>query len=88
MIDMYADVFDGEGKLEDHMHLELDPITPTVKLPVHKVPLALKGPLKELDRLVSLDILAPVNEPTDWISAMVVVKKSNGKILLCIDPKP
>ena len=89
MIDMHADVFEGEGKLEDCLHLELYPTIPPVKLPVRKVPLALKGPLKEeLDRLVGLDILGSVDEPTDWTSAMVVVKKCNGEIRLCIDPKP
>ena len=56
-------------------------------LPVRKVPFAIKEPLKqELDRLVK--IVMPVDVSTDWTSSMVVVKKSNGKIRLCIDPKP
>ena len=33
-------------------------------------------------------IIKPVQVPTDWTSAMVVVRKQNGKIRLCIDPKP
>ena len=58
-------------------------------LPVRKVPLALKEPLKkEIDRLVDLGILKPVDTPTDLVSSMVVVSKSNGKIRHCIDPKP
>ena len=54
-----------------------------------KVPLAVKEPLKrELERLVKTGILEPVVVPTNWISLMLVVQKSNGKIMLCIDPKP
>ncbi len=30
----------------------------------------------------------PVECSTDWISAMVVVQKQNGKPRVCIDPKP
>ncbi len=43
---------------------------------------------KEIDRLVRQGILEPVDTPTDWVSSMVVVLKSNGKIRLFIDPKP
>ncbi|KAK3706238.1 hypothetical protein QZH41_003700 [Actinostola sp. cb2023] len=35
-----------------------------------------------------MEILTKVEAPTDWISAMVATKKRNGKIRLCIDPKP
>lgn len=56
---------------------------------MRKVPLAIKEPLKqELDSLVKTGILVPLDVPTDWISSVVVIKKSNGKIRLCIDPKP
>ena len=49
----------------------------------------MKEPLKkEIDRLVAQEILKPVDAPTDWVSSMVVVMKRNGKIRLCIDPKP
>ena len=85
----FDDMFLGEGKLEGELHLELDRTVSPVSLPVRKVLFAMKEPLKqELDRLVKTGILIPVDVPTDWISSMVVVKKSNGKIRLCIDPKP
>ena len=38
----YADVFRGEGKLEDDLHLEIDPNMPPVQLPKRKVPIAVK----------------------------------------------
>ena len=33
-------------------------------------------------------ILIPIDEPTDWVSQMTVVRKPNGKLHLCIDPQP
>ena len=52
------------------------------------MPLALKTALKEeLDRLESLQILTPVSEPTPWVSSMVIVKKPNGNIIVCLDLK-
>ena len=86
---VYKDVFAGEGRFEEKLHLEVNKEVPPTKLPVRKVPIALKKPIKEeLDRLVRLDALAKVDVPTDWISSMVAVKKSDGSIRLCIDPKP
>ena len=38
--------------------------------------------------LVAKGILVPVEVPTDWVSSMVGPSKRNGKIRLCIDPKP
>ena len=86
---VYKDVFAGEGRFEEKLHLEVNKEVPPTKLPVRKVPIAFKKPIKEeLDRLVRLDALAKVDVPTDWISSMVAVKKSDGSIRLCIDPKP
>ena len=42
----------------------------------------------ELDKLVANKIIAPVTEPTEWISALLAVRKSNGDVRICIDPKP
>ena len=54
--------------------------------PPRKISLALKGPLKEeLYRLEALQILAPVSEPTPWVSIMIIVKKPNGSILVCLN---
>lgn len=58
-------------------------------LPGRKVPTAVKEPLKKkIDRLVCQGIFEPVDTPTDWVLLMVVVLKRNGKIRVCIDPKP
>jgi len=35
-----------------------------------------------------LGIIKPVVEPTDWVSEAVMMLKPNGKVRLCLDPKP
>ena len=89
VINEFDDVFIGEGKLPGKLHLELTEKVKPVQQPVRKVPIALKQRLKaELERLEKLKIIAPVQEPTTWISSMVVVIKNSKKVRLCIDPKP
>ena len=58
-------------------------------LPLHKIPLALQTKVKqELDNLVKHNIISLVNKPTECMSQMAVVKKSNGDLRICIDPQP
>lgn len=84
----YPDVFEGTGKFEDPYHLEIDENAVPVVHPPRKVPVALKAELKEeLERLQALEIIAPVSEPTPWVSSMVIARKSNGRLRICLDPK-
>ena len=86
---LYKAVLSGEGKLESELHLEIDKNVHPVQLPTQRVPIALKEPLKqELDRLSNIGMIQKVDTPTEWISAVVVTTKKNGKVGLCIDPKP
>ena len=42
--------------------------------------------MKKIDKLIEPKIVAKVNEPTDWISSMVVIKKpQSNKLCICID---
>ena len=51
-----------------------------------KIPVALKKEVKaKLDEMEKRGIIAPVTEPTDWISSMVVVKKG-AKLRICLSP--
>ena len=89
VLEDFKDVFTGEGLLEGKLHFELDEEVKPVQLPVRKVPVAVRDKLKkEVNRLDNLNIIKKVTVPTDWISALVVTVKPNGKVRLCIDPKP
>ena len=84
MLEEFADVFVGEGKLEGDLHLENDPCVTPVQLPTRKVPIAVKEKLKkELSGLEELCVIKSVNVPTDSISAMVVTVKNDGRIRVC-----
>ena len=84
MLEEFADVFVGEGKLEGDLHLEIDPSVTPVQLPTRKVPIAVKEKLKkELSGLEELCVIKSVNVPTDSISAMVVTVKNDGRIRVC-----
>ncbi len=71
------------------LHLDVDPTVPPVKMPLRKMPIAIQAQLKDkLQRLERLDLIERVDTPTEWISSLVAVKKPNGELRLCIDPKP
>ena len=38
-------------------------------------------------RAESLNVIEKVTHPTDWLSNIAVVEKSNGKLRLCLDPR-
>ena len=50
--------------------------------------LSLKPKLeKALKYIVDLDI-EPVQKPTNWVNGIVAVEKQNGKLRVCVDPRP
>lgn len=89
MITKYAELFDNDvGCLPTVHKITLKPnVTPIIR-PVRCIPLAIKDLLKKkLDRMCEQNIIEPITEPTDWVSAMVVENKNHlGNIHICIDP--
>ena len=85
----YFNCFGEVGILKKAYHIELkNDVTPVV-VPPRKIPYALKDPLKkELDRMEKLGIIEKVEKSTDWVNALVVVSKPNGKLRVCLDPRP
>ena len=76
----FSDCFGEIGTLKNTHHIEIkDNVTPVVT-PFRKIPLALKPKLeKELKRMVDLDIIEPVQKPTDLVNG-TLVEKPNGKL--------
>ena len=89
LLSEFSDCFGNIGTRKNTHHIEnKDNVTPVVT-PVRKIPIALKPKLeKELKRMVDLDIIEPVQKPTDWVNGLVVVEKRNGKLRVCLDPRP
>ncbi|KAI0238088.1 hypothetical protein LSAT2_011282, partial [Lamellibrachia satsuma] len=57
--------------------------------PPRKIPYAIQPKLKEaLDQLKVQNIIADVDEPTEWVSNLVIVEKKSGALRLCLDRRP
>ena len=70
-------------------HIEVKDNVKPVVTPVRKVPHALKPKLeKELNGMIDLDIIEPIEKPTDWVNGLVIVEKPNEKFRICLDPRP
>ena len=98
----YADVFQGIGKFPgDPYQLRLKPDAVPTKHRPRKVPVHLQDAFhEEVERLVKIDVLEPVTEPTVWVNSFVIVEKVidslnahspnhsiKKSIRLCIDRK-
>ena len=77
LIDKYPDVFDKSlGTLPGKVHLQVDPDSKPVVLPAQKVPVSVRDKFKEeLQRLERIKVIAPVDQPTEWVSQIVVAVK-------------
>ena len=80
MMQKYHTVFEkAVGLLGNDLHLDVDRSRKPVQMPVRRIPVTIKGNLKaELDRLEKLGVLGRIDEPTEWVSSLVIVKKPNG----------
>ncbi|XP_038075576.1 uncharacterized protein K02A2.6-like [Patiria miniata] len=84
----YGDIFEGLGCLPGMHTIIIDETAQPVVHACRKVPFALHNGLKrELERMESLGVISRVDEPTDWVNSLVVVKKKNGDIRVCMDPR-
>ena len=88
-VEQHPDTFDGRlGALPGKVHLQVDEtIHPTV-MPTRRIPIAVRPKLKaELNRMTKLGVITKVEEPTPWVSQLVVVPKKYGGVRVCIDPR-
>ena len=78
----YADVFQGLGKFPGEPYkLRLKPDAVPAKNRPRKVPVHLQDAFhEEVERLVKIDVLEKVTEPTEWVNSFVIVEKK-GLIL-------
>ena len=90
ILERYSDVFaERVGCLEGKLHLERGQSVTPVQMPVRKVPLAMQELLQaQLRDTEDRGIIACVHVPTNWVSSMVAEQKKNGKLRVCLDPRP
>ncbi|KAG1650875.1 U6 small nuclear RNA (adenine-(43)-N(6))-methyltransferase [Nymphon striatum] len=84
----YKCLFSGLGCLPGKYKISTDESVPPVVHPPRKCPHTLKHKIKEeLDRLEQFGVIHKVTKPTKWVNSMVVIRKTNNKIRLCLDPR-
>ena len=69
MLQEYFDIFEGLGKFPGEPYkLKLEPNSVPAKHRPRKVPVHLEAFHKKVMRLVRIDVLEPVTEPTEWVN--------------------
>ena len=90
-MDLYPDLFSGVGTIKNAMvHLDVKPGAGPVVCAPHHVLHAVQPKLKEeLDRMLKLGVIRKldINKASDWVHALVIIIKPNGKLCVCLDPR-
>ena len=83
----HNDVFTGLGYIGNYKIELTEGAVPKQDAP-RTVPVALRDDLKKkLHEMEQKGHIAKVDEPTDWVSSAVYVKKRNGQLRVCLDPR-
>nr|XP_054606603.1 uncharacterized protein K02A2.6-like [Nothobranchius furzeri] len=88
LMEEYKDCFEGLGCLPGQHKICVDKNVPPVVHPCRKIPFALREKLKdELARMEKLEVIKKIDEPTEWVSSLVVLQKKTGALRTCLDPR-
>ena len=84
---MHPTLFTGIGKFPGTYKLTLRTgASPVIHAP-RRAPVHLQGKIREeLQKMVTLDVIRPVEEPTDWVSSLTYTVKDDQSIRVCLDP--
>lgn len=85
-LEFFPELARTTGTLPGKYNIKIDPDAKGVIHPARRQPVALKAKMVEkLNEMVRYGHIVKVNQPTEWISSMVVVTRKD-KIRICIDP--
>ena len=91
IMELYPDLFSGVGTINNAMvHLDVRLGAVPIVCSPHHVPHVVQPGLKEeLDRMLKLGVIQglDIDEASDWVHALVIVIKPNGKLHVCLDPR-
>ena len=84
----YPNQFDRIGHFKSDYHIVLKPNHHPMIHALRKCPIHLRDDIEEeLKAMESQVIIRKVGETTVWVSSIVYIRKKNGKLCLCLDPK-
>ena len=90
IMQLYSDLFDGVGTIKNSVvHLDVKPGAIPIVCSPRRVPDTLRDSLQaELDRMESMKVIQKldINKASNWVHALVLVVKPNGKLCVCLDP--
>ena len=87
ILSTYADQFRSIGALLGGYEIKTDESATPVVHPPRRIPYLLKDNVKaELCRMEEMGIITTVEQPTKWVNSVVVVRKPNGDVRICLDP--
>ena len=86
----FPSLFTGLGTLQDDYEIQVKQDAQPFSLgTARNIPLPLRDKVKqELDVMEAQGVISKVQQPNPWCTGMVVVKKKNGGVKICIDLKP
>ncbi|RXN33946.1 Transposon Ty3-I Gag-Pol [Labeo rohita] len=88
IVKQFPDIFEGFGVLPFTYKIQLKKDAQPVVHAPRRVPAPLREKLRqELERMTLMGVIEKVEEPTEWVNSMVRVKKANGDLRVCMDPK-
>ena len=87
LIKKFPDRFQGIGQLPGEYTIRLhDDAQPVTYAPPEISSFHNPRVKAELDKMVKLGVIYPVDEPTDWVSSVAYSKKASGELCFCLDP--
>ena len=88
ILTQYDEIFRGLGEMPGEYEIKIDNTVKPVQHRPRRTPVMMREDvIKKVKELEEAGILSKVEEPTEWISSQVAVRKPNGTIRLCLDPK-
>ena len=86
----FPSLFTGLGTLQGDYEIQVKPDAEPFSLgTARNIPLPLRDKVKqELDVMEAQGVISKVQQPTPWCAGMVVVKKKDGGVRICVDLKP
>ena len=86
-VNRFPKLFEGLGTMPGMFHINLKPDVEPLKLfSARPIPAGLRVKAKaELDKMLRLNVIEPVDQPTEWCSGLTIAPKPNGAIRMCVD---
>ena len=68
--------------------IRTDPSIPPVQHAQKKVPKGYQEQIKHtINDMVNKGVIAPVSQPTEWVSSLIYPCKPDGTLCICLNPK-